>query len=232
VNVHQQLRKYLISYPQWNFAPPRAQINRPVQRLGSEYGGYFLDPSGLRQDAVVYSLGIGQDISFDLALIRQYGVTVNAFDPTPRVKTWIMSQNIPEQFRFHDVGIAGFDGEATFYLPPCQDFISHSMIRAKQYSGESIRVAMNRLVTTTRRLGHTRIDILKMDIEGEEYAVLEDLVREKIPVHQILVEFHHRLSTIGIHKTKNALSLLNDYGMKISYVCPRMEVFTLIRSSY
>jgi len=35
--------------------------------------------------AVVYSLGIGEDISFDLALIEKYGARVHAFDPTPKV---------------------------------------------------------------------------------------------------------------------------------------------------
>jgi hypothetical protein len=78
------------------------------------------------------------------------------------------------------------------------------------------------------RLRHSRIDILKMDIEGAEYAVVNDLIKDHIEVGQILVEFHHRLSSVGVDKTRAVLSALDDYGMKICYVCPRMEVFTLI----
>jgi len=88
---------------------------------------------------------------------------------------------------------------------------------------------MIRLNTAMQRLGHSRIDVLKMDIEGAEYEVLEDVVRDRIPVNQILVEFHHRLSSVGTAETKRILSLLEGYGMKIGYICPRMEVFTLIR---
>lgn len=230
-NIWVHLRKYLQSYPQWRFAPPQIQVRRTLQNVGSDYGGYCLDPSLIGPDAVVYSLGIGEDISFDVALIEQYGLTVHAFDPTPKVKTWLASQTLPEPFEFHEVGIADFDGEAVFYLPPRQDYVSHSLIGARQYNRDSIRVPMIRLRTAMQNLGHNRIDILKMDIEGAEYAVLEDLVKEKIPVGQILVEFHHRLSSIGTGKTKRALALLEAYGMRTSYICPRMEVFTLIQTT-
>jgi hypothetical protein len=67
-----------------------------------------------------------------------------------------------------------------------------------------------------------------MDIEGAEYAVIEEIVRERISVGQILVEFHHRLSSLGTGKTRDALALLQGYGMKISHVCSRKEVFTLV----
>ena len=43
-------------------------------------------------------------------------------------------------------------------------------------------------------LSHAQIPLVKMDIEGEEYAVLEDLASEKILCHKriklILVEYH------------------------------------------
>jgi FkbM family methyltransferase len=180
---------------------------------------------------VVYSLGVGEDVSFDLSLIEEYGFSVHAFDPTPRVKSWIDSQSLPRQFRFQAVGISDFDGEADFYLPAKREFISHSMIRARQYGQDLIRVPVTKLATAMGRLGHTRIDILKMDIEGAEYSVLNNLIKESVEVGQILVEFHHRLSSIGIGKTRAVLSALEDCGMKICYVCPRKEVFTLIRAN-
>jgi len=231
MDTHPRLRKYLRCYPQWFFAPPRVQVRCELERIGSDYGGYFLDPSKVSPDAVVYSLGIGEDISFDLSLINRLGVKVHAFDPTPKVKTWLTSQVLPDQFCFHDVGIAHFDGEALFYTPLRQDYVSHSIIQARQYSRQSIRAPVIRLGTAMRQLGHTRIDILKMDIEGAEYAVLEDVARERIPVGQILVEFHHRLSSIGTGKTKYTLALLAGCGMRIGYICPRMDVFTLVRTA-
>jgi FkbM family methyltransferase len=225
------IRKLFRSYPEWRFSPPRVQIRRGLERLGSEYGGYYLDPAYVNQNSIVYSLGVGEDISFDLAMIERFGVHVHAFDPTPRVHEWLRSQSIPEEFHFHDVGIADFDGEVDFHMPPRRDFISHSIVAAREYSAETIRVPVIRLHTAMQRLGHGRIDLLKVDIEGAEYGVIEDFLRGGAPVEQILIEFHHRLSSVGTRKTRRALHLLESQGMKISYVCPRFQLFTLVKES-
>jgi FkbM family methyltransferase len=229
MNLQSQLRKYVRTYPQWHFAPPRVQVQRRLERFGTEYGGYYLAPSLLKPEAVVYSVGIGEDISFDQALIKSFGVAIEAFDPTPKVNEWLASQTLPEQFHFHAMGIADSDGEAVFHLPPRKDWVSHSMISARQYSQATASFPVVRLATAMARLRHSRIDVLKMDIEGAEYGVIEDIVRTQILVRQLLVEFHHRLSAFGTGDTRRAISLLEDYGMKIAHMCPRMEVFTFIR---
>jgi FkbM family methyltransferase len=229
-NVYSTLRKYLRTYPRWRFAPPRVQLNLPMERFGSDYGGYFLDPFLVRSDSVVYSLGIGEDISFDLSLIERFGVSVEAFDPTPKVKTWLLSQTIPPQFHFHAVGVAGRDGHETFYLPPKEDWVSHSVVPARQFRRDSVRLPVMRLSTAMRLQGHDRIDLLKMDIEGAEYAVIEEILSEKIQIKQLLIEFHHRLTSLGTQKTKQALALLEKCGLRISFVCPRKEIFTLVQA--
>jgi FkbM family methyltransferase len=229
VAAYGTLRKYLRTYPEWRFAPPRVQSMRLMERFGSDYGGYFLDPSLIHADSIVYSLGIGEDISFDLSLMDRFGLNVEAFDPTPKVKDWLSWQSLPHQFHFHAAGIAGHDGEETFYLPPREDWVSHSVIPTRQFGRESVRLPVMRLSTAMHLQIHDRIDILKMDIEGAEYAVIEEIVREKILVTQLLVEFHHRFSSFGTEKTRNALAMLERHGMRISYVCPRKETLSLVR---
>lgn len=228
--VYAKLQTFLRAYPQWNFSPPRSQVVRALQKFGSDYGGYYLDASLLDPASVVYSLGVGYDISFDLALIACIGLHVYAFDPTPQVQSWLALQTLPPQFHFRPVGIAGHDGEDTFYLPPRPDWISHSLIHAEEYSSESVALRVVRLSEAMRLHSHRRIDVLKMDIEGGEYAVIDEIVRNQIPVAQLLVEFHHRLSSFSTAKTREALARLESCGMKISYVCPRKEVFTLVRT--
>ncbi|MGB2622499.1 MAG: FkbM family methyltransferase [Candidatus Acidiferrum sp.] len=229
-NVYSMLRKYLRTYPQWRFVPPRVQLKRPMERLGSDYGGYSLDASSVRPDSVVYSLGIGEDISFDLSLIDRFGVTVEAFDPTPKVKTWLLAQSLPPQFHFHPVGVAGHDGHETFYLPPRENWVSHSVVPARQFGRDSVRLPVMRLSTAMRLQGHDWIDLLKMDIEGAEYAVIEEILRERIHIKQLLIEFHHRLTSLGTEKTRKALALLEKRGLRISAVCARKEIFTLVQA--
>src|SRR5262245_14315827 len=54
--------------------------------------------------------------------------------------------------------------------------------------GQFFTAPAERLPTIARRLGHQRIDVLKIDIEGGEYAVLDDLLRSGPAVRQLLVE--------------------------------------------
>jgi FkbM family methyltransferase len=230
MSLQTQLRKYVRSLPQWGFALPRVNLKKTLRKHGTEYGGYFVDESLLHAGAVVYSVGIGEDVSFDLSLIERFDVQIEAFDPTPKVKKWLASQTLPAQFHFHEIGIADFDGEAAFHLPPRQDWVSHSMVAARQYSRECVRFPVVKLSSAMRLLGHTQIDLLKMDIEGAEYAVIRNIAEERIPVRQLVLEFHHRLSTVRTEKTRQALALLESYGMRIAHICPRYEVFTFVES--
>ena len=87
---------------------------------------------------------------------------------------------------------------------------------------------MYRLGTILKMLGHSCIDLLKMDIEGAEYDVLADLLTQRIPVKQILVEFHHRWPQIGVDKTRQAIHALNAAGYKIFSVSPGGEEYSFL----
>lgn len=53
--------------------------------LGTRYGGFHLPTNcALRDDSIVYNFGVGEDISFDVALVENFGCKVHLFDPTPR----------------------------------------------------------------------------------------------------------------------------------------------------
>jgi hypothetical protein len=71
------------------------------------------------------------------------------------------------------------------------------------------------LSSITTKLDHDRIDLLKIDIEGAEYEVLDALLASDIKPTQLLVEFHHRFPGIGIEKTADLSKRLGDAGYKI-----------------
>lgn len=210
------------------------QIRHPELRLkrlpsafyGSAYGGWAVHPQTLNARSIVYSFGVGEDISFDLAMIRQHNCPIFAFDPTPRSIAWVKNQSLPPQFHLLEYGIAAYDGAAQFFPPENPAHISHTML---QKEGAAISVPVKRLQTIMRELGHTHIDLLKMDIEGAEYAVLEDIA--KLPIKQLLVEFHHRWQGIGFEKTIAAIRLLKTNGFQVFAISPRLEEFSFIKDS-
>lgn len=204
-------------------------INIAKQTLGNEGANFTIACNEINKDTVVYSFGVGTDISFDLALINKYGVSVYAFDPTPKSLAWVKSQNPPSSFKMHDCGLANYDGTATFNPPENPDHVSHTLLDKPQTSERSITVAVKRLITIMNELGHDHIDVLKMDIEGAEYDVIEDILNSKINIKQILIEFHHRFPNVGVEKTKKSLAQLKKAGYRIFDVSATGEEFSFIK---
>jgi FkbM family methyltransferase len=191
---------------------PQLDLQSRTERFGSDYGGWDVAVEGIGSGAVVYSFGIGEDLSFDLALIERFAVTVHGFDPTPRSQRWVAQQRLPARFMMHDYGLADRDGLLPFYPPDNPAHISHTILDHASARSGAIRVPMQRLDSIMRELGHDHVDLLKLDIEGAEYAVFEDLERSSIRPGQILVEFHHRFRGVGIGETKAAVAALRRMG--------------------
>jgi FkbM family methyltransferase len=191
----------------------RPEIEVPLVRLGSDYGGWVVCTSaGLGPDSTVYSVGLGEDASFDLALIKHFGCKVFCFDPTPKSVAWAERQSFPDKFRFYPWGLAGSDGYMTFGAPSRADHVSYSAMKAV---GPAIKCKVYRLSTIMAELNHSHVDLLKMDIEGAEYEVIEDITKSDLRPRQILVEFHHGMHQITLERTRSALNTLTSIG----YTC-------------
>jgi FkbM family methyltransferase len=182
--------------------------------IGTEYGGYAVCPTNLGRESIVYSFGVGTDISFDEGLIARQSVTVHAFDPTPRSVEWVQAQSLPEGFIFHAWGIAGFDGTASFHAPKDPTHVSHTLLASGDVGTGTVEVPVYRLRTIMSKLGHDKIDILKMDIEGAEYDVLDDVLQSGLAVPQILIEFHHHRSGVTFQQTQSAVTALERAGYR------------------
>lgn len=195
---------------------PRFPVQAQVEHvsLGTTYGGYAVVPSALREGCVVYSFGVGQDASFDLAVIERFGATVHAFDPTPRSLAWVEQQSWPSRFHFHPLGVAGADGTLTLHAPPDPTHVSFSPV-ARKGSGEAVEVPVRTVRSLMAELGHDRVDLLKADVEGAEYEVIDDLLAHGPVVGQLLLEFHHHLPTIPLSRTKQAIAALHEAGYRL-----------------
>jgi FkbM family methyltransferase len=205
----------------------RPEIEVPVVTAG----GWSFTPEGLDESSVVYSLGVGDSIGFDLRLIADYGAEVHAFDPTPDSIEMLAHRDLPERFHFHPWAVTSADGPVAFRYRRRRDGGPSKMMsvvpageagsagEAHKTAGGAppgaIEVPGYTLPTIAARLGHSRIDLLKMDIEGAEYGVIEGLLASPIRPRQILVEFHHRFPGIGLPATAGAVAALREAGYRI-----------------
>jgi len=190
-------------------------IHKDANRFGSSYGGWDVVTNNLNCDSVVYSFGVGEDASFEVDLIKKFGMEIHAFDPTPRSIAWVKGQRLSPRFIMHEYGIAAFDGRVTFFPPENPQHISHTMVERPATKNKAIEVGVKRVSTIMNELNHNNVDILKMDVEGAEYDVIDDIISSGIRPSQILVEFHHRFPGIGIEKTKNAIFSIRNAGYRL-----------------
>lgn len=199
------------------------------ERFGSNYGGWNVVSSEITSDSIIYSFGVGEDATFDIALINKYGLSVHAFDPTPKSIIWVEKQNFPDNFIMHKYGIADFDGDISFNPPDNPDHVSHTILERPKTANKSITVPVKRLTTIMKELGHNHIDLIKMDIEGAEYVVIDDLKKFNIRPRQLLIEFHHRFENGGVRKTKKAIRTIRKMRYEIFHVSDTGDEVCFIR---
>ena len=198
------------------------------KKLGSKDCGWNVAIDYLNKDLKVLSFGLGEDISFDLILANDYNASVHGFDPTPKSIEWVKSQKLPNSFILHEYGLADFNGTIEFYPPQNSGHISYSTIDRPSSLSNSIDVPVKNIISIMNDLELKRIDILKMDIEGSEYNVINDLLSTDIRPKQLLVEFHHRFQEIGMIKTKDIIYDLRENGYRVFSISENAEEYSFI----
>ena len=173
----------------------------------------------LDKDSIIYCIGSGEDISHDLAIAHQLGSCVHIFDPTPKAITHvnyiknlldhkdiirpspcfgggdpnylnkIISTRVDtNKIHMYNYGVYIEDKHVDFYFPDNPNYVSCS-IEPGMKGTKCISVPVKKLSTIMKELGHSKIDLLKMDIEGTECDVLEQMVQDKIFPLYLAVEF-------------------------------------------
>jgi FkbM family methyltransferase len=215
-------------------------------RLGTDYGGWTIPADLLHEGSVCYSFGVGEDISFDIELIRHVGCTVFLFDPTPRsiehiayVKenigrtipayinnsrsSYLLDHSRLNKLIFHSYGLWHKDEKVPFFAPKNPKHVSYSIVNL-QHTKQYFTVQCKKLSTIMKELGHESIDLLKMDIEGAEYMVLQNMIEEKIFPTILCIELH--ALEVGIEEA--AIQILKAHGYDVVYKNGKTD-YTFIR---
>jgi FkbM family methyltransferase len=199
----------------WNFKTIRYRIfyalvldhARKVVSLGNPEGvcQWNVWPGGLKKGCVVYSGGVGDDVSFEHDLVKQFGCSVVLLDPSPiGLKTMTLPENQITQFHFFPVALAGHKGKLKLGEPEPGDKSWY----ARKAAAAGIEVSCTDLRSLMEENRHDHIDLLKLDIEGSEYDVIKGILQHRIPVRQICVEYHHGILP-GISRGRTLRSILS-----------------------
>jgi len=137
------------------------------------------DLSQLPPGCIIYSVGSSGDFSFEQAVLKRTKCSVHTFDCTYSGVVQPGYDLDPARFTYHKwcLGrpkVNGREGASETNYKPVE-------------GGEYLEYA-----EVVSRLNHSRVDVLKIDIEGMEYAVLGDAFHESTPSlpRQISIELH------------------------------------------
>lgn len=222
------LKRFVQKQTKQRWSQPDVSVDHEV--LGSDYGGWPVALSGVGPDTMIYSFGAGYDISFDLAAAERFDCTVLVFDPTPKSVTWMSRQVLPDRVIFHPIGIDQADGDAVFHSPPNREHVSFAIRHTPAATGQySVTARVMRLETIITHLDAAPPDIVKLDIEGFEYRVIDDILSGPLRPTQLLVEFHHQKYGFHISDTAQSVNRLKRAGYRIFHVSGSGREFGFIR---
>jgi FkbM family methyltransferase len=207
-------------------------VYRKKMTLGNHLADWTISTDDIKQDSIVYCFGVGQDISFDLALIQRYKLNIHAFDPSPVAINWMKTQLTPNGFYFYPFGLGGKNGKVEFSFIGEPNASSATILNTFSNKEEKFIGEIKSLKTIMLELGHNKIDLLKMDIEGAEYEVIENILHEGIEIQQLLIEFHHRFRNVGKKRTRNAVNALKKAGFRIFHISPSGEELSFYNINY
>jgi FkbM family methyltransferase len=191
-------------------APPRPCGYETLGGRSSGWGAWTVCADGLTNSSVVFSVGTASDVTFDVAVVRRFGAQVVAFDPTitrdefdEAVDRHNLSRAERSRLTFFPFGLGATNDVIPFYRMKARKMWSaepppRGNGSSRKWQGTS---SLRAPVLQLRSLGfaagvHQPPDLLKMDVEGLEYAIVEAGRRggwlSRWPPAQIAVELHER----------------------------------------
>ena len=199
-------------------------------------GDWEYCPDYIDKNSTVYSLGVGDSIEFDNELIQAHGCHVHAFDPTPFSVNWISNQNTSSKLSFHPWAVSDLDGNMRMIQRENKkgkkSNVMWTEISSHSDCGGSIEVPVFSVPSVMKKLNHTSISLIKIDIEGTEYQVIDHMIENGIFPQQILVEYHHRFNDKNKKMTQRSLANLRNNGYKIFSISETGREVGLIRTNY
>lgn len=204
-----------------------------VVEFGSRYGRWAVETRNLSPATQLISFGLGDDVSFELALMQRFGCVVTGFDPTPAAVDHMRRLQHVAGLTWHAYALFTHDGRVEFQLPPVEAADQVSASATAVYSGsQSVTVPCLTLRGALKMCSVERPDIIKLDIEGAEYDVLNMALDEGAltGTSQLLVEFHHFLPGMQASQTRQMIGRLQATGLRIAWVGRTNHEHLFVRS--
>jgi FkbM family methyltransferase len=189
-------------------------IGRTIQRQGYyEPEMVRLFEKLLKPGMILLDIGahIGQYTLVASQLVGESGA-VHSFEPDPETFKWLSANlrlNQRKNVHLNQLALSDAPGKTTFYLSTPDDIGCNSLAKPANYSGREVEVTTTTVDSYLEQQRVPRVDLLKADIEGAEYAMLSGACSLLSSDHKpiIIMEFEEASQ----RKLKSSCAKLADF---------------------
>lgn len=199
----------------------RIARQRRLEELGLTYvHPNFLYHSDLKSEGVAVDAGCSYEADFSQYMIQEHGLKAYGVDPTRKHRPALekLEAHYKGHFTHLPLAISAQSGTLTFHESAENESGSllDEHVNVQQDQITSYEVESVTLKDLSERVGIDRIEILKLDLEGAEYALLEAVSAEELsPFKQVFIEFHHHaIPEYGIEDTARLVKRIESFGYK------------------
>ena len=165
------------------------------------YGNYQLKKNKIPKNPIVYSGGVGTNVSFDVEILKKHKGVVRLFDPTKSSINYINSLRKIENLKFYPYALYYKNKKVKLYKDPSNRIKSTSINNFLEFDSKSFYHAQAyNLPYLMKKFKDQKIDILKLDIEGVAEDLILDLFNNGKYPSQIVSAFEIPLNYIKFFK--------------------------------
>jgi FkbM family methyltransferase len=150
----------------------------------------------LNAKSFVVSAGVGTSVSFEEDLASRCRARIILLDPSPTGIQTMHNKAPNKLIQFSPRGLAERSGDVSFGLPDRLEEGSYK----KGATSDGLTFTCVSLSDLLAENGKSKIDLLKIDVEGFEYGIIASIIENNIEVDIICVEIHHN-KVIQIEET-------------------------------
>jgi len=192
-----------------NFKPDGAY---ELIRVGSDHdGGYLVDPKSIEQSNALIALGVGRNWSFEKDFLERKSVRIHAYDYSIGLGYWI--KHFLKRVLAVLLGRFSAPFDAVKLFLEFKIFFKDSAVLYLEKVGTAPGCDTN-LKKALDKLDRAPL-FLKVDIEGYEYQILEEIIRCKDDLTGLVIEFHSVSDNI-----EQIEDFINKIGITLIHIHP------------
>jgi len=180
------------------FKPFKSNINNLIRIGPKKDGGYVIDKRAIKKTKKIISCGLNDDWEFEREFLKiNPKCKIIAYDHTVHKEFWVkrFKKDLISLFLLKKLRLEKILDVFKYidYLKFFKDGNKHLIKKVVNYERKKNEISIKNILKNQSNL------ILKIDIEGDEYKILEQLNKEFFKINLLIIEFHN------IHKNLNKI---------------------------